>query len=155
MLTPFGIEVRKLRLKKGTRLLDLARAMGLTSAFISAVETGRKRIPEGYVDKVAAAMKLSVTESERIQRAADRTKPEVRVDDLTGDQRELIAAFARRINEVPVKTREQLKRSVFKSLTSEIPHLRKRHGLLVPPLSAKVIRDFASQTHQGSSLIFG
>ncbi len=44
----------KTAVDKGLRLLDLAKKLSLSSSFISAVETGKKPIPAGYVDFVAA-----------------------------------------------------------------------------------------------------
>ena len=61
-LTPFGIAVRKLRLDKHLRLLDVAKLLDCSAAFLSAIETGRKSIPDGFVLAVARAMKLSTEE---------------------------------------------------------------------------------------------
>jgi transcriptional regulator with XRE-family HTH domain len=101
MLTPFGIACRKLRLDRGMRLLDLAKKMGLSAAFISAVETGRKAIPDGYVVRAGRAMELTTTELREITRAADRTRTEVRLDKMNPAQREIVHAFARRLDDIP------------------------------------------------------
>lgn len=119
MLTPFGIALRKFRLDRGLRLLDLAEALGQSSAFVSAVETGRKPIPAHYVEDVVAALKLGEGEGDELQRAADRTRSEVRVDRLSGQQRELVAAFARKVDEMPAEFLELLKKPVHKSLSCE------------------------------------
>jgi transcriptional regulator with XRE-family HTH domain len=145
MLTPFGVAVRKLRLDKGMRLLDLAEAIGRTSAFISAVETGRKPIPDAYLLSVARAMKLSASEIRELRRAADRTRKDVPVGNLPADQRELVAAFARKIDELPSAMIADLKKTILKSKSDDIPFRRKRAGIYVPPLSTEVIRDFAEK----------
>ena len=145
MLTPFGIAVRKLRLDKGMRLLDLAQSMERSAAFISAIETGRKPIPDGYVVRVARAMDLTPPEIRILRRAADQARKEVRVDKMPAEQRELVAAFARRLDDIPADIMRALKKVVLKSIFGEIPFERKRRGLLVPPLSTKTIRSFADQ----------
>jgi transcriptional regulator with XRE-family HTH domain len=145
MLTPFGIAARKLRLDKGMRLLDLARIMGCSAAFISAIETGRKPIPDAYVFKVGRAMDLSAPEIRTLRSAADKARKEVRLDKMPADQRELVAAFARRLDDIPPDIMRALKNVVLKSLFGETPFERKRRGLLVPPLSTKTIRAFADQ----------
>lgn len=145
MLTPFGIAARKLRLDKSMRLLDLAQLMGCSAAFISAIETGRKPIPDGYVARSARAMNLTAPEIRILQRAADQARKEVRVDKMPAEQRELVAAFARRLDEIPPDIMKALKNVVLKSVFGEIPFERKRRGLLVPPLSTKTIRTFADQ----------
>jgi Zn-dependent peptidase ImmA (M78 family) len=127
------------------RLLDVAHRMGLSAAFISAVETGRKAIPDGYVRAVSKAMDLSAIEIRELRRAADRTKKEVKVENLLEDQRELVAAFARKLDEVPPALMAQLKKTILKSSTGETPFHRKRRGILVPPMSTQAIRSFADQ----------
>lgn len=145
MLTPFGIAARKLRLDKGMRLLDLAHRMGCSAAFISAIETGRKPIPEGYVVKVGRVMELAHAELRDLERGADQTRTDVRLDNLPAQQRELVAAFARRLDDIPADVMKALKKVVLKSLFGEVPFERKRRGLVVPPLSTKAIRAFADQ----------
>jgi len=144
-LTPFGVEVRKHRLDRRMRLLDLARLLDRTSAFVSAIETGRKPIPSGYVEVVAKAMSLDAADTESLQRAADRTRREVRLDKLPHDQRELVAAFARKVDELPADLVAALRRRVLKSLAMEIPFHRRRPGILVRPMDTKTIRDFAEK----------
>lgn len=144
-LTPFGKALRKLRLDKGLRLLDLAERLDRSSAFISAIETGRKPIPDRYIVSVSRAMGLSASEIKELRRAADRTRKEVKVETLREDQRELVAAFARKLDEVPPNIIASLKKIVLKSTADEIPFFRKRRGILVPPMSTKLIRDFADK----------
>ena len=114
MLTPFGIAIRKMRLDKGMRLLDLADRLKMSAAYVSAVETGKKPIPDKYVALAARAMELNVEEARSLQSAADRTREIVRVDQLAADQRELVAVFARGINTLPPELAARLKKAVFK-----------------------------------------
>src|SRR5215813_3450606 len=81
-LTPFGIAVRKLRLDKHLRLLDVAKLLDCSAAFVSAIETGRKPIPDGFVSTVARAMKLSTEEFATLRKAADRTRKHVSIEKL-------------------------------------------------------------------------
>lgn len=139
MLTPFGIAIRKQRLDKGIRLLDLAERVGFTPSFVSAIETGKKPIPENYVAAVARAMSLDEKETRELLAAADQTRAVVRVDRLGGEQREWVAAFARtletKLDEMPPELIAKLKKIIHKSVTGETPFKRKRKGLLVPAAS--------------------
>jgi transcriptional regulator with XRE-family HTH domain len=132
MLTEFGKEIRKLRIDKGLRLLDLAERLSMSSAFVSAVETGRKPIPIGYPAMAGAAMGLSREEIERLERAADKAKSQISLENLSSDKRELLAAFARRPDDVPQHLLDELRKAVFKSSGSDIPFQRRRRGILVP-----------------------
>lgn len=144
-LTPFGIAVRKLRLDKGMRLLDLAARLGLSAAFLSAIETGRRPIPDGFVLKVAKGMELSTQELSVLRKAADRTRSTVKIERLPEDQRELVAAFARRIDKVPPDIIEKLKKIVLKSTAKDQPFYRQRRGIVVPPMSTIALRAFAEK----------
>jgi transcriptional regulator with XRE-family HTH domain len=145
MLTPFGIALRKLRLDHGLRLLDLARCLGQSSAFVSAVETGRKPIPPRYVEQVAGALKLSAEETSELQKAADRSRAEVRVDNVSAPNRELVAAFARKVDEMPTEFLDQIRQRVFKSSNGEAPFKRTRKGLLVSPTRTSALRSASEQ----------
>jgi transcriptional regulator with XRE-family HTH domain len=144
-LTTFGRTIRKLRVDKGMKLLELANALGHSSSYCSAIETGRKPIPDGYVAHVIRAMDLSPTQSRELRGAADRTRKDVRVQGLSEDQRELVAAFARRIDELDEDMLVTLRRAVLKSTAGETPFRRKRRGILVPPKSAAYLREFAEK----------
>lgn len=145
MITPFGVATRKFRLDKGLRLLDLAQRLGFSSSFVSAVETGKKPIPPGYVASAAKVLGLTSDEAGELQKAADRSKSVVDVDGLRGPQRELVAAFARKLDDMPPEMLEQIRRQVFKSTGGEIPFKRRRKGLLVSPASTRTIWNFADQ----------
>ncbi len=143
MLTPFGIALRKLRLDKGLRLLDLADKLGQSSAFVSAVETGRKPIPARYVEQVVQALSLNHQEARQLQSAADQVRTEVRVDQLGANQRELVAAFARQVDSMSPEEIARLRKQFMPSMSGEIPFRRNRAGMLVAPASKKVLGEFA------------
>lgn len=145
MLTPFGKALRQLRMERGLKLLDVAEALGVSSAYVSAIETGRKPIPDGFVSQIGRALKLSEEERNKLRRAADRTRKEVRVEKLQENQRELVAAFARKFDDLPDELLERLRAAVFKSLSSEHPFVRKRRGMVVQPMSMAAIRGFAEK----------
>ncbi len=144
-LTPFGIALRKLRIEKELRLFDLAEAMQKSTALISAIETGRKTIPDGFVLEVARALDLNTAELRLLNSAKEQTRKEVKVEHLRGDQRELIAALARRLDDMPPSLIDELKKKVLKSAEGEIPFQRKRRGMLVSPMSAAAIESLAGK----------
>jgi len=149
MLTPFGIAIRKLRLDRGMRLLDLADLLGQSPAYLSAVETGKKPIPEEYPALVAEAMKLTANETLDLRAAADQSRSIVRVDRLSGDQRELVAEFARKVDTLGDDVLADLRRRIIhRSVASEIPFRRKRRGLLVGSASLNSIWCFAEKVRQ-------
>jgi transcriptional regulator with XRE-family HTH domain len=146
-LTPFGKAVRKLRVEKDLRLFDLARLISRSTAFLSAVETGRKPIPDGFVVEIARALDLSAKEIRELDASKNKTRKEVRVEKLSADNRELVAVLARRLdlNEIPEATIQELRKKILKSADGENPFYRKRRGFLVPPISFNRLHSFADK----------
>jgi Zn-dependent peptidase ImmA (M78 family)/transcriptional regulator with XRE-family HTH domain len=138
-LTPFGKALRKLRIEKELRLYDLAEKLGKSTALISAIETGRKSIPDGFILALSRALELGAAETKSLRSAAEQTRKEVRVDHLRAEQRELVSAFARRMDDVPANIIDGLRKSVLKAENGESPFQRKRRGMLVPPKSIAAI----------------
>ena len=122
-LTEFGLEVRKLRLEKRMRLLDLAEKVGVSAAFLSAVETGSKAVPTGLPEKIAKALVLDDLATQRLCRAAASSVRTVRLDLSDTDEKaqELAVAFARRFPSMDRREVEQ-----FLSMLTETGSVRKK-----------------------------
>jgi transcriptional regulator with XRE-family HTH domain len=102
MLTKFGKTVRKLRIDKGDRLKDMAESLGKTSAYVSAVETGKKHPTDYMVRKIAAHYSLTPDQSDELEQAAAESRGEVIIPmkGLTELQRKAAAAFGRRLSDL-------------------------------------------------------
>jgi transcriptional regulator with XRE-family HTH domain len=142
-LTPFGAALRKLRIDHEMRLFDLAEKIGKSTALLSAIETGRKQIPDGFMADIVRVMSLTPAEHKELRAAKDKTKKEVNVGHLAADERELVAAFARNSGEISPDLLEQIRKAVLKSGDGEIPFKRKRRGMLVPPTSGPKLEKLA------------
>lgn len=97
-LTGFGVLLRKHRLDRGETLYEMAHAVGVSSSFLSAVETGQKRAPDDLVDRLVQHLNLDLVDALELREAAQQTGPELRIP-LRGknkDAREVAAMFARR-----------------------------------------------------------
>jgi transcriptional regulator with XRE-family HTH domain len=66
MLTKFGKTARKIRIDRNEYLADMAEKLGVSPSLLSAVENGRRAIPQKWYHKVAAAYSLSAVESEAL-----------------------------------------------------------------------------------------
>jgi HTH-type transcriptional regulator, competence development regulator len=108
-LTEFGTECRRLRSVRGHLMLHQADALQVSSAFISAVETGSKAIPAGYVEKVAAWLKLSPAELAQLRDAANGSTTVVRVRAKEGDTAKLVAEFAQSVEKLSNKQIRELR----------------------------------------------
>lgn len=111
MLTEFGREIRKMRLDLGITLFEMARKTGVSSAFLSAMETGKKPVPTGYVEILAQHFSLVGQAKSHLTGLADKTRREVRIRLQEGDPSgaELATAFARNFSALTSDQKEQIK----------------------------------------------
>ena len=101
MLTPFGKAVRKWRIDKGVRLKDMADALDVSSAFLSAVETGRKNPTSHLGEKIAAYFGLAGPDKKELETLIQQSRADVKLklDGLTNGHREAAVALARRFSD--------------------------------------------------------
>lgn len=104
-LTEFGKAVRKARIDANETLLSMAKEIGTTPAFLSGMETGRKKIPVEWVEKISAFFKKKNVQTEDLQQLAHISNDAVPVEGLPLQQQMLIAGFAK-----SAMTAEQIKK---------------------------------------------
>ena len=97
MLTEFGKILRKIRIDNQELLKDMAKKLGVSSAYLSAVETGKRKVPNGWVTKVANLYVLDGESKDELELACERSAQEVKISlaKATGLQREAALSFAK------------------------------------------------------------
>lgn len=70
MITDFGKALRKLRIDAGQVLGDMAERLGISVAYLSAIENARREIPDGFVEKIAKLYKLDSKSREELEMLA-------------------------------------------------------------------------------------
>lgn len=109
--TPFGWRCRALRRQHDLRLSDLAALLGVTTSFLSQLETGRKAIPRGFVEKIVIALNISGRSAERLRDAAALSAREFCIrmsEDATPLDRELAFLFVQRFPTLPPARKLQI-----------------------------------------------
>ena len=111
MLTRFGKEVRTLRIEKGVTLKQMATALGKTSAYLSAVETGRKNLPDSLVDEAINYFALEGEMAQQLKRAAELSHNVVNIpmNGVSEPKREVATAFARQFPTLSDETLSQIR----------------------------------------------
>ena len=109
-LTPFGESVRVLRMKYGLSLKMMSEAMGISSAYLSSIEFGEKRLAQKHIDGAVEFLKDKVLagQLEQLQDAAEKSKQIIDTGGMTDDARGLVSAFARRLSDGAAPTPEML-----------------------------------------------
>jgi transcriptional regulator with XRE-family HTH domain len=80
-MTPFGQRLRDLRQQHGRALKDMARALKVSSAYLSALEHGHRAQPKpGFVQQVAAYFNLAWEEVDELKALAELSDPKPSID---------------------------------------------------------------------------
>lgn len=95
-INDFGKAVRKGRIEAEVTLASMATALGTTPAFLSAMETGRKKIPAVWVEKIQAYFRQFGIEIPTLPELADVANKSVSLEGLSPAQQMAVAGFARR-----------------------------------------------------------
>lgn len=87
-MTPFGEMLRALRAEKGVTQAEMADALGVSSAYLSALEHGKKGAPSwALLQKIIPYFGLIWDEAERLQEQAHLSRPRVTIDTAGLDPR--------------------------------------------------------------------
>lgn len=80
-MTPFGVAVRRLRKARGISQKEMAEAIGVSAAYLSALEHGHRGRPNWeFVHKVIGYFNIIWDEAEDMQRLAALSDPRVVID---------------------------------------------------------------------------
>ena len=110
-MTPFGIRLRELRAARGLTQAQMAADLGLSAAYLSALEHGRRARPTpGLVRQICAYFGIIWDEADEMQAIAKRSSPRVTVDTggLSPAATELANLIANRIDRLPEPVLDEL-----------------------------------------------
>lgn len=80
-MTPFGQRLRELRAERGVTLKEMAAAIGVSPAYLSALEHGKKGRPGWHlVQRVIAYFNIIWDDAEELARLARLSHPRVSID---------------------------------------------------------------------------
>lgn len=80
-MTPFGEKVRAMRTERGIAQKEMAAAIGVSPAYLSALEHGRRGVPNwAMVQKIIGFFNVIWDEAEALEDLARRSDPRVTVD---------------------------------------------------------------------------
>ncbi|QUS55861.1 helix-turn-helix domain-containing protein [Pseudovibrio brasiliensis] len=110
-MTPFGAKVRELRAKQNITLKEMAEALSVSSAYMSALEHGKRGTPTWYmVQRIITYFNVIWDEAEELQRLAELSNPKITIDTggLTPRATELTNMLASKINGLSEESLEHL-----------------------------------------------
>ena len=112
MLTTFGKRLRKLRIMNGELMRDMAAKLNVTASYLSGVETGKRLIPDGWVDRISDLYSLSPQERRDLQKSAGASAPTLKPGptEFTGRKHQTVVLFARELCNVDDEKLETIRR---------------------------------------------
>ena len=80
-MTPFGERLRELRRAKGVSQKQMAASLGVSAAYLSALEHGKRGMPSwAMVQKIIGYFNVIWDDAEELQRLAQTSDPRVVID---------------------------------------------------------------------------
>ena len=130
-MTPFGARLRGLRAERGVTLRRLALELRVSTAYLSALEHGRRGAPSaGLVHQVNEFFGLIWDDAEELAQLARISHPRVVVDTagLTPEQTALANRLAQNIHRLPPETIAALHALLDSAVRVAKPRLRRAAG---------------------------
>ena len=130
-MTPFGAKLRRLRAARNIQLKAMAGGLGVSAAYLSALEHGHRGRPSsGLVQQISAYFNLAWDDVDELKRLAELSHPRVVVDTagLTPEQTALANRMAQMIPRLPPETVASLHAVLDATATQTKPRLRRVAG---------------------------
>ncbi len=92
-------------------LADMAKTVGVSAAFLSAIETGRKRIPDSILEALAENFHQVQQDRDKYEVLINQARSEVRLalDDSNFEDAKLATALARKFGSMTAEEKDQLR----------------------------------------------
>lgn len=112
MVNNFGKFCRKLRIDRGELLADMAKKLGVSSAFLSKVENGGKKPPKEWQEKIALSYQLDKEEQAELEECMFEAMNyhSIDMEGYSEDSRMMLLSFARKLSSMDDSKKDQFKR---------------------------------------------
>jgi len=110
MITELGKELRRIRIDRDEKMLDMAKKLEKSPAFVSSLETGKKTPPTGFEEAVIQAYSLATAAADKLRMAADRSRRAFTLEPKSAFGRDTAGLMARRINDLSERDLEEIRR---------------------------------------------
>ena len=110
-MTPFGEAIRRLRAERGVTQRQMAKALGVSPAYLSALEHGNRSEPSWeFVQRVIGYFNIIWDEAEELQMLAGLSRPKVVINTsgLTPKATEVANKLATAIGRLDAPTLEEI-----------------------------------------------
>ena len=111
-MTEIGKFLKKLRVDNGEVLLTMAKKLGVSPSFLSAVELGKKKMPYEWNLKIRSAYALTPAQEDELDEAISISEKAVILDfeEVSPTAKKLAVSFARSFSDFTDEQLEALKK---------------------------------------------
>lgn len=104
--TKYGEFIRILRVKHHEVMGDTAKLFDVKVPFVSAVETGKKNVPEAWIPILIEHYNLSTEEQKELVEAVEESKPQIKINlfEAASHQKRLAIQFQRSFEKLDEET---------------------------------------------------
>lgn len=111
MLSEFAKFSRKLRIEESELLKDMAYRLGVTSSYLSAVEVGKRAIPEKWINLLVKEYGLSSSQESELKEIYQNSMDSITMNlkEKSKKDKDLIISFARNFDSLDEDVKNSLK----------------------------------------------
>lgn len=115
MITETGKFLRKLRIDRSEKQKDMADRLNVSVSFLSAVETGKKKMPTLWEKRICDIYELTNKQKREFMDAVVKTRQtiEIRLTDLGSAKREAVILFAEKIGKISDEQAERIRKIIL------------------------------------------
>lgn len=108
--TKFGEFMRILRIKHHEVMGDIAQQLGVSLPFLSAVENGKKNVPNDWVEKIIKHYHLNDNETKELLESIEQSRTQMKLDLKSSSflQRSVALEFARSFEDIDDETAKKI-----------------------------------------------
>lgn len=106
MSSKYSMLIKRIRSEYGEIMGDMADWLGVTLPFVSAVENGKKKIPDGWLTKIVEHYQLSDDEAKELEEAIleSQTQIKLNISNVQEPQKRLAIQFQRSFDSLDKET---------------------------------------------------
>lgn len=97
MLTDFGKVMRIIRINSNESMRDMAAKIGMSAAYLSAIETGKRNVPPNMEEILFSRYDFSEKDKQKIKNAIEKSAAQVKIDltEMAEKKRKLIYSITK------------------------------------------------------------
>lgn len=114
MVTEVGKVLRIVRINTGDSLRDMAAKIGMSAAYLSAIETGKRNVPDTLFNSVCEKYPLSDVDKNRLKEAIESAtvKMKINLTDMEEKRKKIIYSLTK--DDIDDATLDRLCEIIFK-----------------------------------------